>query len=168
MCSPHWRWACCYGCSPWLLCRLPGAWCRRLQTRPRPPFPIPCRPATQVQFRELLITQLTPIAWRTRKWSTERRVECANWISSKALWLKRHHGHLRSFELGSDCMRTCMTLETPPPPPGLHQASSRNLPSPSSASTAAQIWFCASLIRRSKRPRILHAVHQVRLQISVF
>ena len=48
-----------------------------------------------------------------------------------------------------------MTLDTPPPPPGRHQASSLNLPSPSSASTAAQISFCASLILRSKRPRIL-------------
>lgn len=52
-------------------------------------------------------------------------------------------------------LQTCMTRETPPPPPGRHQASSQNLPSPSSASTAAQMAFCASRILRSKRPRIL-------------
>ena len=62
-------------------------------------------------------------------------------------------------------MGTCMTLDTPPPPPGRHQASSLNLPSPSSASTAAQIWFCASLILRSNRPRILHAERRLLLQL---
>ena len=54
-----------------------------------------------------------------------------------------------------------MTLETPPPPPGRHQASSLNVPSPSSASTALQIRSCASLIMRSNCPRILRLQRQL-------
>ena len=42
---PH-SWQACYcGCSPWLLCTPPEAWCRTPLRHPRRPSPIPCRPA---------------------------------------------------------------------------------------------------------------------------
>lgn len=74
---PHCWWACCFECSPWLLCRPLEALCHTQLRHPRQPFPTLFRPAASHSLRvtysqaagELAAILLSLLAIRTSKYT---------------------------------------------------------------------------------------------------